>query len=77
MGKQHETFPWEKPEMPVPEKRPEISQPKDPQEPVIPSEDPQIVPDEFPPEEIRGKHHRHREQTYNLDVSYSALFPAI
>jgi len=30
---------------------PEINQPNDPKEPEIPQEDPQIVPDEFPPEE--------------------------
>jgi hypothetical protein len=68
MGKQHDTFPNEQPEMPVPKETPEINQPSDPKEtpeinqpsdlkePEAPQEDPQIVPDEFPPEEI------HREQ---------------
>ena len=50
MGKQHETFPGEKPEYPVPEENPEISQQEDPQEPEVPQEDPQIIPDEYPPE---------------------------
>ncbi|MCR8557257.1 hypothetical protein KXD93_06375 [Mucilaginibacter sp. BJC16-A38] len=51
MGKQHDTFPNEQPEMPVPEKTPEINKPADPREPEIPNEDPQVVPDEFPPED--------------------------
>ena len=51
MGKQHDTFPNEQPEMPVPKETPEIRQRSDPKEPVVPKEDPQIVPDEFPPEE--------------------------
>jgi hypothetical protein len=51
MGKQHDTFPNEQPEMPVPKETPEVRQPSDPKEPVVPKEDPQIVPDEFPPEE--------------------------
>jgi hypothetical protein len=55
MGKQHETFPGEKPEMPVPEIRPEIGQPKDPVQPEVPQEDPQFVPDEFPPERDPGR----------------------
>ncbi|MGF7042713.1 hypothetical protein [Mucilaginibacter lappiensis] len=46
MGKQHETFPGEKPEYPVPEENPEISPQEDPAE----QEDPQIIPDEYPPE---------------------------
>jgi hypothetical protein len=49
MGKQHDTFPDEKPEIPVPKETPEISQPSDPKEPETPQEDPQIVPDEYPP----------------------------
>lgn len=51
MGKQHDTFLEEKPEMPVPKETPEINQPDDPKEPEMPQEDPQVVPDEFPPEE--------------------------
>ncbi|WP_184546136.1 hypothetical protein [Mucilaginibacter sp. FT3.2] len=51
MGKQHDTFPEEKPEMPVPKKTPEINQPSDPKEPDVPQEDPQIVPDEYTPQE--------------------------
>lgn len=50
MGKQHDTFPEEKPEMPVPKETPEVNQPSDPQTPDIPQEDPQIVPDEYPAE---------------------------
>jgi len=50
MGKQHDTFPNEQPEMPAPEKKPEINQPSDPREPETPEENPQVVPDEFPPE---------------------------
>jgi hypothetical protein len=51
MGKQHDTFPGEKTEMPVPKETPEISQPNDPDQPAIPKEDPQVVPDELPPDE--------------------------
>jgi len=51
MGKQHDTFPGEKPEMPVPKKQPEVNQPSDPKEPEVPAEDPQIIPEEYPPEE--------------------------
>jgi hypothetical protein len=54
MGKQHETFPGEQPEMPVPVIRPEVGQPKDPVQPEVPQEDPQLVPDEFPPETDPG-----------------------
>lgn len=50
MGKQHDTFPEEKPEMPAPKEKPEIEQLKDPEEPEIPHEDPQIIPDEYPPD---------------------------
>jgi hypothetical protein len=50
MGKQHNTFPNEQPEMPVPNQNPEIKQPSDPKEPEIPKEDPQIIPDELPPD---------------------------
>jgi hypothetical protein len=49
MGKQHDTFPEEKTEMPVRRDTPEIGQPADPKEPEIPQEDPQVVPDEYPP----------------------------
>jgi hypothetical protein len=49
MGKQHDTFPNEQPEMPARKETPEINQPSDPTEPEIPKEDPQVVPDEFPP----------------------------
>jgi hypothetical protein len=51
MGKQHDTFPNEKPEMPVPTETPEVNQPSEPKEPEIPQEDPQIIPDEIPPKE--------------------------
>ena len=50
MGKQHDTFPGETPEMPVPKEAPEIKQPNDPKGPEIPQEDPQITPEEFPKE---------------------------
>jgi hypothetical protein len=49
MGKQHDTFPGEQPEMPVRKDTPEISQPSDPKEPEPPQEDTEQVPDEFPP----------------------------
>lgn len=35
-------------EIPVPEKKPEIPVPADPEEPLIPVEDPEIIPDEDP-----------------------------
>ena len=50
MGKQHDTFPNEQPEMPAPKQTPDIDQPSDPREPETPEENPQVVPDEFPPE---------------------------
>ncbi|HEY4195003.1 MAG TPA: hypothetical protein VGM63_05680 [Mucilaginibacter sp.] len=50
MGKQHDTFPEEQPEMPVPKETPELNQPSDPRSPEVPQEDPQIVPDEYPAE---------------------------
>ena len=50
MGKQHDTFPEEKPEMPEPKETPETSQPADPKEPEVPQENPQVVPDEIQPE---------------------------
>ena len=49
--KKHDTFPGEQPEMPVPKVQIEIKQPHDPQEPKVPGEDPQQVPDELPPGE--------------------------
>lgn len=49
MGKQHETFPGERPEMPVAEHRPEVSQPSDPKWPRVPRQDPQTIPPEVPP----------------------------
>ena len=49
MAKEHETFPGEPAERPQPDTGTEISPPKDPQEPRIPQEDNQVVPDEFPP----------------------------
>lgn len=49
MGKQHNTFPNEQPEMPVPKENPEIKVPFDPKVPETPQEDPQIAPEEFPP----------------------------
>jgi len=51
MGKKHDTFPGEQPEMPVPQQRPEVSQPSDPHAPEIPQEDPDRVPQELPPEQ--------------------------
>jgi len=51
MGKQHDTLPNEQPEMPAPKETPEINQQSDPRNPEVPQEDPQIVPDEFPPAE--------------------------
>jgi|GEM_PF-963093 len=58
MSKQHQTFPGEPSEMPVPKEMPEISQPSDPQEPQIPEEAPirepeevsQVEPEEKPAE---------------------------
>lgn len=49
MGKKHDTFPGEQPEMPVRKESPEVSEPSDPKVPAIPQEDPQNVPDELPP----------------------------
>ena len=49
--KKHDTFPGERFEMPVPKVQLEIKQPHDPQEPKVPREDPQQVPDELPPME--------------------------
>jgi hypothetical protein len=37
-----------KPEIPSPEKHPEIDPPFDPEEPIIPEEAPDIIPDEDP-----------------------------
>jgi hypothetical protein len=51
MGKQHDTFPGEPEEMPEKKEQPEIKRPNDPDMPEIPKEDPQVIPDEFPPEE--------------------------
>lgn len=48
MGKQHNTFPEETPQ---PKETPEIRQFTDPNEPEEPHEDPQIIPDDFPPGE--------------------------
>ncbi len=48
MSKQHNTFPGEQQEVPIPEETPEIDQPNDPKEPEIPAEDPQNVPNEVP-----------------------------
>jgi len=52
MGKKHDTFPEEQPEMPVPKERPEITEPADPKMPEIPQEDPQQFPDELPPSDL-------------------------
>lgn len=49
MSKQHNTFPGEQPEMPIPKKTPEINQPSDPKEPEVPQENPQREPEELPP----------------------------
>jgi hypothetical protein len=49
MGKKHDTFPNEQPEMPVLKETPEVNQPSDPKQPEIPKEDPQNVPEEVPP----------------------------
>lgn len=35
-------------EIPLPDIRPEITQPFDPEDPIIPVEDPDIIPDEDP-----------------------------
>jgi hypothetical protein len=51
MGKQHDTFPGEQPEMPVPQETPEVSRPADPSGPETPQEAPQTTPDELPPSE--------------------------
>jgi hypothetical protein len=48
MGKQHNTFPNEQPEMPARERAPEVKQPADPKEPEFPEEDPENTPEEFP-----------------------------
>lgn len=50
MGKQHDTFPDEKPEMPERKDTPEIGKPEDPKQPETLKEDPQVVPDEYPPD---------------------------
>jgi hypothetical protein len=50
MGKQHDTFPGERPEIPVRKESPEVDQPSDPQEPDVPQEDPQLIPEEYPAE---------------------------
>ena len=49
MGKQHETFPGEQPEMPGRKEMPEINQPNDPKAPEVPQEDPFRQPQEVPP----------------------------
>ena len=51
MGKQHDTFPEEKPEMAVPKETPEFNQPSDPGSREVPKEYPQIQPDELPAKE--------------------------
>ncbi len=51
MGKQHNTFPGEQPEMPMRQPRPEVNQPSDPNVPEIPQEDPDRMPQELPPVE--------------------------
>jgi hypothetical protein len=48
MGKKHDTFPEEQPEMPVRKEIPEVNQPADPRAPEIPEEDPEELPEEFP-----------------------------
>jgi len=48
MGKQHDTFPDEKPEMPLTEDNPEVNRQVDPGSPEIPGEGPDAVPEEFP-----------------------------
>jgi len=48
MSKQHNTFPNEQPEMPIPKETHEVNQPSDPKEPEIPQEDPQQMPEELP-----------------------------
>jgi hypothetical protein len=53
MGKQHNTFPGEQPEMPVTKDKPEVDQPVDPGSPEIPAEDPDLVPEEVPVENPR------------------------
>ncbi|OOQ61534.1 hypothetical protein BC343_00185 [Mucilaginibacter pedocola] len=48
----HKTFPAEQPEMPLPDKKPEIKQPHDPHTPETPEEAPQHEPEELPPGNI-------------------------
>lgn len=50
MANKHNTFPGEQPEMPQPEKQPEITQPSDPKIPETPIENPESIPDELPHE---------------------------
>ena len=45
----HKTFPEQQPEMPVPEKKPEIERPNDPKGPKLPREDSAHIPEELPP----------------------------
>jgi hypothetical protein len=49
MGKQHDTFPGEQPEMPVPKETPEVNQPSDPRQPEVPQENPDNLLQELPP----------------------------
>jgi hypothetical protein len=53
MGKQHDTFQGEQPEMPAIKETPEVSRPDDPNVPEIPEEDPQNVPDELQQPDVK------------------------
>lgn len=46
--KKHNTFPGEQPEMPGQGNKPEIQRPDDPNEPKVPGEDPDNIPEELP-----------------------------
>lgn len=37
--------------MPAPKEIPEIGQPSDPKGPEVPQENPEVIPDEYPPEQ--------------------------
>lgn len=55
MGKEHNTFPGEQPEMPVPKEFPEVNQPQDPHQPAVPQESPGMIPEELPSVENPSK----------------------
>jgi hypothetical protein len=55
MSKQHETIPNEPAEKPVLNERPEVSRPIDPDQPAIPHEDDDHIPNELPPSKAPGE----------------------